>query len=207
METANPFWPQIFSFLICQPLLAAIHPLFGCTNPFWPPFINSDLFWLQHVSFLDVLTPSGPNLSHFWTHQPLLAAICSLFGCTDSFWPQFVPFLNSPTCSGYCKMLNHPGKNLAWNQSNERNIQPHNEDVAEIQHKNYFSPAQVYCIETLCAPCGVVVIAWTKFVKSESPTQILKFLKDTYPQKDTRPDYICIDKRCLVLKTCVANRS
>jgi len=52
-----------------------------------------------------------------------------------------------------------------------------------------------------------VVIAWTKFVKSESPTQILKFLKDTYSQKDTRPDYICIDKGCLVLKHCVTNGS
>ena len=52
-----------------------------------------------------------------------------------------------------------------------------------------------------------MVIVWTKFVKSESPTQILKFLKDTYPQKDTRPDYICIDKGCLVLKHCVTNGS
>ena len=110
------------------------------------------------------------------------------------------------TLAGVCRMLNHPGENLAWNQSNERDIQPHDEDVAEVQCKNYFSPAQFYCVETLCAPCGVV-IAWTKFVKSESPTQILKFLKDTYPQKDTRPDYICIDKGCLVLKHCVTNGS
>jgi len=110
------------------------------------------------------------------------------------------------TLAGVRRMLNHPGENLAWNQSNERDIQPHDEDVAEVQRKNYFSPARFYCVETLCAPCGVV-IAWTKFVKSESPTQILKFLKDTYPQKDTRPDYICIDKGCLVLKHCVTNGS
>ena len=103
-------------------------------------------------------------------------------------------------------MLNHPSENLPWNQSNERDIQPHDEDVAEVQRKNYFSPARFYCVETLCAPCGVV-IAWTKFVKSESPTKILKFLKDTYPRKDTRPDYICIDKACLVLKTCVTDGS
>ena len=45
------------------------------------------------------------------------------------------------TLAGVRRMLNHPGENLAWNQSNERDIQPHNEDVAEVQRKNYFSPA------------------------------------------------------------------
>ena len=71
---------------------------------------------------------------------------------------------------------------------------------------NYFSPSQFYCVETLCALCGVV-IAWTKFAKSESPTKILKLLKDTYPNKETRPDYVCIDKACLVLKTSLNNGS
>ncbi|KAF8874106.1 hypothetical protein CPB84DRAFT_1817930 [Gymnopilus junonius] len=40
---------------------------------------------------------------------------------------------------------------------------------------NYFSPAHYYCVETICAPCGIV-IAWTKFACSESTTNILNFL-------------------------------
>jgi len=35
----------------------------------------------------------------------------------------------------------------------------------------------------------------------------LKFLADTYPNKETRPDYVCIDKGCAVLKTSLANGS
>ena len=100
--------------------------------------------------------------------------------------------------AGVHRMLNRPNENLPWNPVVEQEVQPYDEDAPGVQRKNYFSPARYYCVETLCAPCGVVV-AWTKFEKSESPTKILKFLKDTYPQKDARPDYICIDKACLVL--------
>ncbi|KAF8871465.1 hypothetical protein BD779DRAFT_1613941 [Infundibulicybe gibba] len=68
------------------------------------------------------------------------------------------------------------------------------------------SPAKFYCVETICAPCGVV-IAWTKFDKSESPTNILNFLEDIYPTEESRPDYICIDKACLLLRSSIANGS
>ena len=103
-------------------------------------------------------------------------------------------------------MLNRQHENLAWNQPIEQAVQPHDEDAPELQQKNYFSPARFYCIETICAPCGIV-IAQTNFDKSESPTKILRFLNDTYPLKDTRPDYICIDKACLVLRTSLTNGS
>ena len=59
-------------------------------------------------------------------------------------------------------------------------------------------------METICAPCGIV-IAWTKFDKSESPTKILNFLNSVYPNEESRPDYVCIDKACLVLRTCISN--
>jgi hypothetical protein len=110
--------------------------------------------------------------------------------------------------AGVHRLLNHQGENLAWNEYVEWEVQPHDgdEEAPEAQKKNYFSPARFYCVETICAPCGVV-IAWTKFAKSESPTKILKFLKDTYPNKETRPDYICIDKACQVLKRSLNNGS
>jgi hypothetical protein len=56
------------------------------------------------------------------------------------------------------------------------------------------------------APCGVV-IAWTKFDKAESPTNILKFLEKVFPTEESRPAYICIDKACQVVKTAISNGS
>ncbi|KAF8986094.1 hypothetical protein BDQ17DRAFT_1393700 [Cyathus striatus] len=65
-------------------------------------------------------------------------------------------------------------------------------------------PSKSYCVETLCAPCGVV-IAWSKFMKSESPTDILRFINNVYPTPESCPAYFCIDKACVVLHT-VANQ-
>jgi len=64
--------------------------------------------------------------------------------------------------------------------------------------KNYFTPHRSYCVETICAPCGVV-IAWAKFAKSESPTNFLNLLQTVYSTEESWPDYICIDKACGVL--------
>jgi len=75
-----------------------------------------------------------------------------------------------------------------------------------VQRKHYFSPNRFYCVETICAPCGVV-IAWTKFDKAESPTNILKFLQDIFPNEKSHPAYICIDKACQVVRTAVNNGS
>ena len=47
------------------------------------------------------------------------------------------------------------------------------------------------------------MIAWAKFAKAESPTNILQFLASVYPTEESQPDYICIDKACQVLRTCV----
>jgi hypothetical protein len=51
------------------------------------------------------------------------------------------------------------------------------------------------------------VIAWAKFAKSESPTNILGFLESVFPTEESRPDYICIDKACAVLRTAITNHS
>ena len=96
---------------------------------------------------------------------------------------------------------------MPWQPNIQRHVQPHDqEDASEHQRKNYFSPNRFYCVETICAPCGTV-IAWTKFAKAESPTHILNFLASVYPTEESRPDYICIDKACLVLHTCITNGS
>ena len=105
-------------------------------------------------------------------------------------------------------MLQRPGENDPW-QPNRRgpNPQQHDDPNADpAPSPNYFSPSQFYCVETIGAPCGVV-IAWTKFDKSESPTNILNFLGSVYPTEESWPAYICIDKACQVLQTAVANGS
>ncbi|TFK36079.1 hypothetical protein BDQ12DRAFT_699783 [Crucibulum laeve] len=49
--------------------------------------------------------------------------------------------------------------------------------VVECIIKNYFSASHFYCVETICAPRGL------------------------YPTEDSRPDYVCIDKACMVLRS------
>jgi hypothetical protein len=96
---------------------------------------------------------------------------------------------------------------MVYNTATERVSQPHDEPAPDIHtSKNYFSAKQFYCVETVCAPCGVI-IAWTKFDKSESPIQILNFLESIYQTEESRPDYICIDKACVVLHTAITNGS
>ena len=104
------------------------------------------------------------------------------------------------------RALQKPGETLPWQPARQQFVQPHDEATPEVERSNYFSPSRVYCVETICAPCGVV-IAWTTFKNAESPTNILQFLESVYPTADLRPDYICIDKACLVLCTAIANGS
>ena len=59
-------------------------------------------------------------------------------------------------------------------------------------------------METITLPCGVVIV-WTKFDKAESPTKIMDFLDNVFPTADPRPDYVCIDKACQVLRYAVGS--
>ena len=105
-------------------------------------------------------------------------------------------------------MLQRPDENLPWQPNTERTQQPHDNlnDDEPLPRTHFFGASRFYCVETICSPCGVV-IAWTKFDKSESPTKILDFLQSVYPTQGSRPSYICIDKACKVLRTSIANRS
>lgn len=73
------------------------------------------------------------------------------------------------------------------------------EEVSGTKYKNYFSAPRFSCVETICAPCGVV-IAWRKFAKAEGVAKILRFLEDIYADPSSRPSYIAIDKGCALLK-------
>ncbi|KAF8879446.1 hypothetical protein BD779DRAFT_1446858, partial [Infundibulicybe gibba] len=151
-------------------------------------------------------------------HENLYGVYCHVRGCQNRVtnqtkaceqhqkeWSKYTQHHSRQHLAGVRRMLQRPGTSMPW-ETGTKNIQPHDEDSTEYERKNYFGPGRFYCVETVCAPCGVV-IAWAKFAKSESPTNILQFLKAVYPTEESRPNYICIDKACLVLRTSVANGS
>ncbi|KAF9488929.1 hypothetical protein BDN71DRAFT_1484993 [Pleurotus eryngii] len=77
-------------------------------------------------------------------------------------------------------------------------VEHDNLEEQEVE-ENYFFAPRSYCMETICAPCGVV-LAWCKFAKAEGVAKILKFLEDVYPDSASCPSYIAIDKGCALLK-------
>ncbi|KAF8876471.1 hypothetical protein BD779DRAFT_1449392 [Infundibulicybe gibba] len=152
-------------------------------------------------------------------HEIIYGATCRICDCTaqnvppteacqahQKEWSKYSQNHSRQNLAGVRRMLQRPGENMPWEPATRGNAQPHDEESTEHQRKHYFSPARFYCVETICAPCGTV-IAWTKFDKSESPTNILNFLEDIYPTEESRPDYICIDKACLLLRSSIANGS
>jgi len=118
-------------------------------------------------------------------------------------WRRHIMTHGRQRLEGFHRALNR-STDLPWVTEADESTQPHDEDTPQFQRGNYLTASRFYCVETICAPCGVV-IAWTKFAKSESPTKILQFLDKVYPSEDSRPDYICIDKACLVLRTSISN--
>lgn len=106
---------------------------------------------------------------------------------------------------GYRRAMRRADDTWPWMPTSDHTQQAHDtEDNANRTRTELFTPPRFYCVETICAPCGVV-IAWAKFAKAESPTNILNFLEQVYPKDESRPAYICIDKACLVLRTSVSN--
>ena len=75
-------------------------------------------------------------------------------------WQKHVNY-NQSSMAGVRRMLQRPGENLPWNPVQGRDHQPHDQDVPDVQQPNYFRPARFYCVETIIAPCDIV-IAWQK---------------------------------------------
>ncbi|KAF8869479.1 hypothetical protein CPB84DRAFT_1818630 [Gymnopilus junonius] len=123
-------------------------------------------------------------------------------------WKKYKQDHSHAAYSGVRRLLQRIEENLPWQQ---RTTQPaarahdnHEDDDDPPPRAHFFGSSKFYCVETVCAPCGVV-IAWTKFNKSESPTHILNFLQSIFPTRESRLSYVCIDKACRVLRTAIAN--
>src|SRR4029077_12845547 len=84
-------------------------------------------------------------------------------------WKKYVTQHKRQSASGFRRIAQRPTENLPWISTNMQAEQPHDEPILEMEYKNYFTAPSFYCVETICAPCGVV-IAWAKFPKAESPT-------------------------------------
>jgi hypothetical protein len=119
-------------------------------------------------------------------------------------WKKYKDAHSSHSLAGVRRMLQRPNENMEWNPTQNRRVQPHDVPMPERELTHYFSPSRFYCVETICAPCGVV-IAWAKFAKAESPCNIMQFLGAVYPSEESRPDYICIDKACVLLRHAIAS--
>ena len=153
-------------------------------------------------------------------HENLYGNTCHMVGCTNSKltgtltcvqhqaqWNSHVVWFGRSNLLGVQRLLRRSEvEGLPWMPVSEHTAQPHDQPGPQraAQVKHHFVAPRFYCVETICAPCGVV-IAWCKFAKAESPTNILNFLEMVYPDPTTRPDYICIDKGCLLLRHAVAS--
>jgi hypothetical protein len=122
----------------------------------------------------------------------------------QALWKKYKLDHSAGSLAGSKRMLNRHQENLPWNPKGDHEHQPHDQPAPDPRKlKHFFGPATFYCVETICAPCGVVV-AWAKFSRSESESNILAFLNQVYPSMESHPDYICIDKACRLLKHIVA---
>lgn len=122
-------------------------------------------------------------------------------------WRHSVQQRSKTNINGIRRILQHAGNLQPWQRPVQTAVQPHDEEEPDNHgRRNYFTPNRFYCVETLCAPCGVV-LAWTKFAKAESPINILTWLENIYPDSDMRPSYIAIDKACQVMQKAINNGS
>ena len=176
----------------------------------------------KHCAFDDCTA----NLANYQTgvycqeHVDLYGNICHMVDCTNSKldstltcaqhqtqWNSHVVRFGRANLLGVQRLLRRSEEEgLPWVPVLHHIAQPHDQPAPQInqQVKHHFVAPRFYCVETICAPCGVVV-AWTKFAKAESPTNILDFLDAVYPDSNTRPDYVCIDKGCQLLRHAVAS--
>jgi hypothetical protein len=91
----------------------------------------------------------------------------------QALWKKHKLDHSSGSLAGSKRMLNRHQENLPWNERNGHEHQAHDQPAPEPRMlKHFFSPATFYCVETICAPCGVVIV-WAKFAKSESESNIL----------------------------------
>jgi len=71
-------------------------------------------------------------------------------------WLRYSAQHSHQTLAGVWRILQHPSELMPWQSPLIRHPQPHDEPPAEeVQRNHYFSSSRFYCVETICAPCGL----------------------------------------------------
>jgi len=129
-------------------------------------------------------------------------SIAGTKACTNyaRLWNNYKKEKSKSTLNRIWRLISRPSEVSIWNQRQNQALQQHDEEPNPVPaRRHYFSPNHFYCVETLCAPCGVV-LGWTLFDKAESPTNILNWLAEFYSTEESQPSFICIDKACQMSK-------
>ena len=187
--------------------------------------VDGSCFGPKHCAYEncsdDLINYGGSGAVFCAIHEQLHGAKCHVCNCDNikirgtqaceqhqQQWKKYVVAHHKrQPAPGFRRITQRQVEGLPWVSTNKQTEQPHDEPMPERREpKNYFSAPRFYCVETICTPCGVVV-AWAKFPKAESPTDILAFLENVFQTEESRPDYICIGKACLVLRTALRNGS
>ena len=74
-------------------------------------------------------------------------------------------------------------ENQPWQPATESSAQPHDEPAPEVQYATYSMPRQFCCVETICAPCGVV-IAWATLHFQNHPHTLWSFKRESIQQRN-----------------------
>jgi len=177
----------------------------------------------KHCAFEDCTANLANNQNGVYcaVHEQELGHLCHVINCQNvktpqglaciqhqAQWQSHVIRFGRSNLLGVQRLLRrNEHERLPWVPEYTHTHIPHDQpepQQARQQLKHHFVAPRFYCVETICAPCGVV-IAWTKFAKAESPTNILDFLESVFPEESAHPNYICIDKACLLLRHAVAS--
>jgi len=112
-------------------------------------------------------------------HEDMLGTTCHVTNCSNlnvqgtlacqihqEKWNRYMRNHRQRSLNGYKRARRQPDDSWPWMQANQRVQQPHDQEADTSRDRDAFVPSRIYCVETICAPCGVVV-AWAKFPKAE----------------------------------------
>ncbi|KAG8941897.1 hypothetical protein FRC03_003878 [Tulasnella sp. 419] len=83
---------------------------------------------------------------------------------------------------------------------------PNGEEGSQVTHQ--FKAGKTYCVQTIQWACGVP-IGWGKCYKSESVSQVLGILNNTFPENapQDRPSFVFYDNACKLLAHIITQNS
>ena len=107
-------------------------------------------------------------------HEREYGSRCHMVGCHNdkvyptqvcqehkSEWDQHIHNCSPGALAGVRQMLRQPGENVDWLPNLQHNPLPHDGPVPpDRENKHCFSPNRFYCVDTVCAPCGTVMLGY-----------------------------------------------